>query len=254
MKVNINDGFIDATVIGAGHVSVFIHGFSLNKSMWDSYVSYFSKSFKIISYDLRGFGNSSTPTSAYSHHQDLKELLDELDVTSCTLVGFSLGGAVAIDFALEFPELVEKLVLLSTGLSGFVPRGDFDLSATSVRLEDKKKEWLAHPIFSGTRDDVRHILARFVNDYSGWHWEHDDPRIRLQPSATSRVHEIACPVYIVVGENDMDYFRNVAEHLKTCIKSSTAITMENQGHFIPFEGRKKLTHILYGLLNKVSII
>src|SRR5215210_3813779 len=109
-----------ANIAGTGHAMVFIHGFTLDTQMWDDQFEYFAQQFQVMRYDVRGFGKSDVPTEElYSHVEDLKALLDHLEIRRSYLVGQSMGGGVAIDFALTHPEYLNALVLIDTALAGF---------------------------------------------------------------------------------------------------------------------------------------
>src|SRR5882757_677517 len=105
---------------GAGPPVVLIHGFSLDRRMWDAVVPLLATNFTVIRYDLRGFGESSPMDLhfAYSHAEDLAALLDHLEVAQAGVVGFSFGGQVALTMAITAPERVRRLVLVDALLEG----------------------------------------------------------------------------------------------------------------------------------------
>ncbi|MDH5355161.1 MAG: alpha/beta hydrolase [Gammaproteobacteria bacterium] len=101
----------DATVI------VFIHGLGLNRQIWEKYLPAFSRQYRVLSYDLYGHGESVSPPgkpdlSVYA--VQLRKLLDELEIDSSTLIGFSLGGMINRRFALDFGSRVSALVILNS--------------------------------------------------------------------------------------------------------------------------------------------
>src|SRR3954462_14295788 len=100
---------------GEGQPLVFIHEFSLDHRMWDDQFYYFSRWYRCIRFDLRGFGQSALPgANSYTSHDDLKTLLIALDITvPVILVGHSLGGLIAVNFALKYPHFTQALVLCS---------------------------------------------------------------------------------------------------------------------------------------------
>src|SRR5450756_1607516 len=97
---------------------VLLHGVLGSHRRWAPLVSLLAEDCTLIAPDLLGHGDSSTPRGDYSlgaHAGGLRDLLDELGVQRATLVGHSLGGGVALQFAWLFPERVERLVLVSSG-------------------------------------------------------------------------------------------------------------------------------------------
>ena len=84
---------------GAGHPVVLLHGFTFDTTMWDDQFLPLAQHFRVIRYDMRGFGRSDLPgAESYSHVDDLKALLDHLGISQAHLVGLSKGGAIALDF------------------------------------------------------------------------------------------------------------------------------------------------------------
>src|SRR5256885_9246878 len=105
--------------IGAGPVVVLLHGGNLDLRMWDPQLTELRRLLRFIRYDARGFGRSTPADTAFRADADLSVLLKHLAVHRASLVGLSLGGRIAIDFALDHPKMVDKLVLAGPGLSGW---------------------------------------------------------------------------------------------------------------------------------------
>ncbi|MEU3727066.1 alpha/beta hydrolase [Streptomyces sp. NPDC031705] len=104
---------------GEGPPVVLLHGGMLDLHMWDEQFTWLAGlGFRVIRYDARGHGRSSTVTRDYAHHDDLHALLTRLDVARATLVGLSLGARTAVDTAIAHPHSVSALVLASPGVSG----------------------------------------------------------------------------------------------------------------------------------------
>src|SRR5918911_1083992 len=103
---------------GRGPAVVLIHGGLVDSRLWDAQMKPLSKHFRVVRYDIRGYGRSPAPTGEYWPHEDLRALLDYLKIGRATIVGLSLGGIVAADFALEYPDRVDRLVLVGSGLRG----------------------------------------------------------------------------------------------------------------------------------------
>lgn len=102
---------------GKGRTLVFIHGLSDNLLYWEFLASKLKKDYQIIRIDLRGHGESELTDDEITvdlYVNDLKNLLNQLNIEKVDLIGFSLGGLVALDFALKYPDNVSSLVLMST--------------------------------------------------------------------------------------------------------------------------------------------
>lgn len=107
-------------VAGSGPAAVLLHGFSLDTRMWDDQFDVLAREFRVVRYDQRGFGKSDVPTDEpYSGVEDLRSLLDYLAIETPHVIGLSLGGGLAIDFALTQPAMVDSLIVAGSNLSGY---------------------------------------------------------------------------------------------------------------------------------------
>jgi pimeloyl-ACP methyl ester carboxylesterase len=102
----VNDTTLFYEMKRSGDPLVFIHSGGFDRRMWDDQFKFFSD-YTMIRYDARGYGKSKAPTRPYSEQADLFRLLEYLDIQSANIVGLSLGGRIAIDFAIAHPEKVK---------------------------------------------------------------------------------------------------------------------------------------------------
>lgn len=117
-KIDVNKIQIDYEDTGSGDVLVFLHGLGSTKKDWDAQIPIFSKNYRTINVDLRGHGKSTIPEKDFGVHfmtQDIKELLEALKIKKATLIGFSMGGAIAFQFAVSYPKMIDKLVIVNSG-------------------------------------------------------------------------------------------------------------------------------------------
>jgi 3-oxoadipate enol-lactonase len=141
-------------VAGAGHPFVLVHGHLLDRRSWDDQFAVFAGRYRVIRYDQRGFGDSGliTKGESYSDRQDLYDLLKFLGIENAYLMGVSGGGALAIDFTLEHPEMVDALIPVTAGVSGFLPTE-----------EDKQKHPDVVRMYTSLNEAFeRHDIARAV--------------------------------------------------------------------------------------------
>jgi 3-oxoadipate enol-lactonase len=125
-KIPVGGVTLSCEMRGTGTTIVLLHGFPLDRRMWDAQIEMLSQSFRVIAPDLRGFGQSSLEPAdvdsgvGMDHHAtDVLAILDALGVTeTVVLVGFSMGGYVAFQIALKHPARVRGLVLCDTRAVG----------------------------------------------------------------------------------------------------------------------------------------
>jgi pimeloyl-ACP methyl ester carboxylesterase len=102
---------------GSGRPVILLHGYPFNRTLWDSQVAALKDTFRVITPDLRGFGESETsaePVTMTRMAQDIARLMDALDIQRPTIGGLSMGGYVVLAFYKQFPERVGALVLADT--------------------------------------------------------------------------------------------------------------------------------------------
>ena len=242
----VNDAKLYYEMAGEGETIVLVHGFTLNLTMWDDQFKEFSQYYKVIRYDVRGFGNSSTPIEGkpYSHYDDLKSLLDHLGIREAHIVGLSMGGSIAIGFTLDYPEYVSSLITVDSTLDGFDYSRTFLAWYISLFTIAKEKgveaaleAFINGPLFEAT---MRNALAgdrmrQMVRAYSGWRFLHDDPEIEPVPSLHIRLHEINCPTLAIVGEYDLPDFHSIADKIDEKVPNSKKLIIPGVGHMSNME-------------------
>lgn len=117
MKAEINGVSIEFDDQGDGLPVIFIHGFPLNRAMWEEQASFLSPHCRVITVDMRGFGGSSAPEGPYQMSEmasDVRGLMSHLSIDRAALAGLSMGGYVALAFHRDYPESVRGLVLADT--------------------------------------------------------------------------------------------------------------------------------------------
>ena len=102
---------------GSGDIIILLHGLSDDINYWNPLNNYFKKKYTVIRVDLRGHGKSTYKKGTINNYElqnDIYELMKHLNINKATFIGFSLGGIISMNFTLKHPEMVEKLILMST--------------------------------------------------------------------------------------------------------------------------------------------
>lgn len=244
--IEVEGGQLNYEESGSGAPLVLLHGFSLDLRSWDEQFELFAGHYRAIRYDLRGFGKSSLPRESqpYSHAGDLVRLLDQLGLESAALMGLSMGGAVAVDFALEHPKLVDGLVLVDSMLNGYRwTDAASNLYRAVIRrareagVDAARQLWQHDPLFE-TAMGLPKVAARFtsmVAGYSGWHWLYRDPQLSLNPPAIERLSEIRTPSLVIVGERDVPDMQGMASTLEAGIPGARKVIIPDAGHLSNME-------------------
>ncbi|WKZ48796.1 MAG: alpha/beta hydrolase [Anaerolineales bacterium] len=259
--VEVNNARLYYEIDGKGPTIVFLPGFTLDTRMWDDQFEYFAKRFQVVRYDLRGFGKSSVPTTdEYSHVEDLKALLDYLKIEHAYVVGLSKGGAVALDFTLTYPKMVDALVLIDSVLHGFDWSAEGEArdglvweEAAKGGIPAAKRSWLTHPLFTPAQRQpaVAARLAQIIDEYSGWHFVNHNHEHNLRPPAAKRLHEIAIPTLAIVGQLDLPDFLNITDLIAREAPHVKKITIPNVGHMANMEAPEEVNRAIDEFLKEV---
>jgi 3-oxoadipate enol-lactonase len=229
--------------------------------MWDPQWPVLQKEFRVIRYDLRGFGSSTVPTGPYSHCDDLLGLLDFLEARPAHVVGLSMGGRVALRFALEQPASVRSLTLIDPALDGYAwsiewtRRMDAILdSARNGDADTAKRLWLAHELFAPAKLDpkIAAALTAMVERYTAWHWRNADPARRPALPAIRELANVAAPTLVLIGELDLPDFQTIARHLAAGIPRATLRTIAGAGHMTNMEAPATVNDLLLAHLRSAK--
>src|SRR5689334_18652265 len=217
--VRVPDPVIYYEEAGKGAPVVLIHGGQMDRRMWDSQYESWAKTYRVVRYDVRGFGRSATATVPYSDVDDLLAVLDSLSISKANLVGLSLGGGIAIDFALAHPDRVASLVVAAPGLSGFPfePGGFMERlrAAQAGGGEAAVALWLKDPYMAPAMEHAD--LAPRIR-----HLTLDNERVwlanpflvkRPTPPAAGRLGEIRASMLVLIGDRDVPDMQKVADKL-----------------------------------------
>lgn len=143
--------------LGEGRAVVLIPAGKLDRRMWEVQFREFAKHYIVVRYDMRGYGKSEMPQKPYSDVEDLNGLLKFLNVNKACLVGVSVGGKIAVDFTLAYPEMVSALIPVSPDISGWewnwadeiVQKYQKIIETARDEGESKAVEmWLKFPLFA----------------------------------------------------------------------------------------------------------
>ena len=153
--------------------------------MWDDQFEGFARHYRVIRYDIRGYGQSDlSVTGPYYHADDLMALLNLLEIKKAHIIGQSMGWTVAAEFALAYPETVSALVLADAILWGYDLAAGYGETLGRVweagrveGVEAARSLWLADELFAPALANpaVAARLRKLIKNYSGWHWTYDDP-------------------------------------------------------------------------------
>lgn len=164
-RVAVNGGDLFYEDRGAGPVIVLLHAGGSDHTMWDAQARTFTRGFRVIRYDLRGHGRSTARMGPFDTVDDLRRVLDHLGVERARVVGVSMGAGVALNAALQMPDRVDRVALVS--ISGPPPGVPIAPGGVDLRTPEGRARLaeLAMPVLAVVgegEDPVKHALADTV--------------------------------------------------------------------------------------------
>lgn len=262
--VHVNGVNICYNDSGNGHLPViFIHGFPFDKFMWKPQVDFFKKTHRVITYDIRGFGNSSANDDKPSMSlfaDDLVKLMDALQISKAVVCGLSMGGYIVLNAVNRYPERFEAIILCDT-----------QCIADSAEGKEKRNQAIAHVIANGLNDFtegfVKNIFYKTTFEVKAELVEEIKNKILTTPTFTITstlsalaqrpemcfsLSEISIPVLILCGREDTLTPLAQSEFMHQHIKGSILYSIEKAGHMSnleqPDEFNKCTNNFFLGLL------
>jgi 2-succinyl-6-hydroxy-2,4-cyclohexadiene-1-carboxylate synthase len=247
---------------GEGDPLLLLHGFTGDSSTWLPFCESWGKHSRLIIPDLIGHGKTDVSDAAGRYKieraaEDLSHILEKLDCKKVNVLGYSMGGRLALTFAILYPEKVNKLILESSSPGLLTESERAERRMKDGELADFIKEkgmekfvdyWENIPLFSTMRnlpqkikEKVRqqrlsHTPQGLANSLIGM-------GTGAQPSWWGKLGELNHQVLLLTGEKDEKFCR-IAEKMQNLLKNSSRMVVENSGHAIHVEVKEKFGTIV----------
>lgn len=233
--------------MGVGDPVILIHGNFLSMRMWDSQLP-LAESFDLIRYDVRGFGQSPLVGGRYSDEADLAALLDALRVDSAHLVGSSMGGGIALDFTLRYPERVRSMVVVPGGISGWEPpdwmmegweefEAALEAALKAGDVERATDTIMAFPPMRPleARPALHREIATMVRQHRwGEDWETVETD-KLHPPAAQRLAEVSASTLVLSGSLDDAAWRELGDRMAREMPNAERLVIDGGSHSVHME-------------------
>jgi 3-oxoadipate enol-lactonase len=241
--LQITDTKIYYEECGSGPTVVLLHDGLLHSNTWDGAWPALCKKYHAIRYDRRGYGHSDQPKTRFAPAEDLFALLNHLNVRRAIVVGNSSGGALAIDFALAHPQMVEGLFLIGPVVGGMGTTDHFNQrgakNSAPIAKGDLKaaaENWSKDQyIVAAGHDAARKIILDTLVQYPQNLTNSHQLEIQNTMPALYRLSEIHAPTTILVGEFDIPDVHAQSGAIEAGIPSAQRDILNNAGHLIQVE-------------------
>jgi len=262
-KLNVGDATIAYDVTGRGRTVVFIHGWTHNRSVWDDQVPVFSKRYRVVRYDSRGFGKSTGFADESAEPLDLLVLLEALRIDRAYIVGHSRGGGIALRFAAAYPDRVACLVLYGSSPTSDFPyppgSGELFFSLPGVAKQHGLDSVWKLLLTTGLawvppdRADVTERYRRLWVSYSGKDLLDPHPESGKVPLPnTARLSTLRMPTLVIIGDHELPFIAAAADTFAHRIPNVKKVVIPNAGHGAHFAQPTPFNGALLDFFNEVE--
>ena len=257
-KKTIKEGFIDVkqseiyyTVRGKGNPIVLLHGGFLDHKMWEAQIDSLTENgYRVISLDLPGHGRTRNNDSSLFIQEFIRACLDSLGIKKATLVGCSMGGLSAAEFALAFPEMVDRLVLVSSLVTGYDQRYAHDSTALRYFSEFRDKikipdlpaaaevftRYWCDGLRASTEVDqkvrmyVYNTTLKSLESHRYSEWPKFDSSL-----AIDQLPSLGAPTLLIYGDKDLPIIIQASKIIRELIPDANVVEIKNTAHMVNME-------------------
>lgn len=231
---------------GQGEAVLFAHAGFVDSRMWDEQFEYFARFYQVIRFDMRGYGRSDPAQGPVVRRDEITALLKHLGIPKAALVGCSMGGADVLDFALEHPDMVQTLVLVSTAPGGFTMQGEpppglMEMFAALQQNDLQRASELQIQIWvdgmfrkpEQVDPRVRRRAAemnRIAVANQTFLKADTQPLHPLDPPAANRLKEVRVPTLVIAGALDHPEILRAANFMAQAVPSTKTCILPNSAH------------------------
>jgi len=273
-KQNIDSGYalVNGTklyyeIAGKGEPLILIHGSFGDRRFWIHQFNALSKKFKVICYDIRGFGKSALPDSneSYTDAADLDALMQYLKIDKAHLCGLSLGSFIVIDMALAYPQRCISLIPAGPRVAGDGTTENSDsiraiiAKATAIVKEQGAKAatdflWMGNHAMGYTviSRSTRKTLLQMGYEYSWWRYLHSSKRDYAVPDGIKRLNELKIPTLIVTSEFDLALCKDVASTMAKQISTSKLVSIKGAGHIMNMDKPEEFNQLVTNFIKNLK--
>jgi len=259
---------LHVTDLGEGQPIVLIHGWPLSDAMYEYQYAYFTQQgYRVIGITLRGFGLSDKPAGKYNYDvfaDDIKVVLDKLNIQNATIGGFSMGGATVVHYVAKYKAAhVSKLALFGAAAPTWTKRADFNFGYWSkedvdglIQLNNTNRPQLLEnfgKIFPANEKSVSPGYGAWLGTIQA----QASPYAMAEGLKTLRdsdlredLKKITIPTLILHGKLDKICSYELAEQMHSLLKNSTLVPLEKSGHALFIEELDKFNSELLKFVKK----
>jgi len=249
---------------GQGDALLLAHAGFVDSRMWDEQMAFFARHYRVIRFDMCGYGRSDPAQGPVVRRDEISSLLKHLGIPKAVLVGCSMGGANVLDFALEHPDRAQALILVSTVPDGFEMQGEpppalMELIAAREQTDLQRASelqiqlWVDGMFRKPEQVDplVRQRAAemnRIAVANQTFLKADMQPLHPLDPPAANRLKEIRVPTLVIAGALDHPEILRAAHFMEQEIPSTKTCVFPSSAHMLNMEQPEAFNRVVFDFL------
>lgn len=257
---------------GCGLAVVLIHSGVSDLRFWDDQIDVFARHYQVLRYDVRGHGSTPFGRDAQSGHNDLRALLDYLSINKAAIIGCSVGGGIAIDFAQHYPDRVSALIPVAAAVGGYEPE---QINQQDQAEREKIGEAVEEAYEAGQLEKAAALYARIWMDGPKRTPEQVDPVVRakaeqmlvtlfelpedededfveLEPSAAAGLAGLCVPTLVIIGDHDVDRLIYHSDFIADRIPGAQKSVIQGVAHYPNMEKPEEFNMLVLDFLAMVA--
>ena len=258
----LRDGTI-GDVCGTGPAVILLHGVGLRRRIWDGQVAALREHFTAITYDLLGHGESpqiAPGASLDDFAGQLAEVMDELELATASVVGFSFGGLISQRFAVRYPERLDKLVLMSSVYN----RTDEERVGVSARYNQARTEgtasiidaainrWFSAEYIAAHPEVIADIRRGLESNHAPSFLVAYDLFCNSEPQLAGGLKTVKCPTLAMTGELDTGSTPAMVERMVRDLENGQSAIIPGGRHMMPMEMADEVNEVLLPFLSATT--
>jgi pimeloyl-ACP methyl ester carboxylesterase len=262
-KIKVGDINMYYEIHGKGEPFVMIAGITCSLDFWFKAIPIFSREYRLVAFDNRGAGQSDAPEIPYTSEMmadDLAGLLDAIGIDSAHILGHSLGGIIAQQFAIRHPKMIKSLILASTFFGG--PNAVSSSPEFSRKFEHILSLPVKEAVIEGMSlmfsqefiekepDFIKRYIAKMTEHPATPHGIMGQAQALMAHNTYERLPEIKAPTLVITGDADMFFPVINSSIMASRIPGAELVILKNMGHGFIFEAFDESNRIMLDFLRR----
>jgi pimeloyl-ACP methyl ester carboxylesterase len=262
LKKDINNGLSIYDYGGDSIPLIFVHGFPLDSRMWNEQIFFFKNKFRVVTYDVRGLGNSFMKSNQFTmetNADDLIDILDYLKIKKANVCGLSMGGYITLRAVIKDPKRFNTIILADTKAErddnkGLISRSNVVSQVQAGKREEFFKTFLQKLLNKKNyKDDkIKKFLYKIMSEQCDEGICSTMIALATRINVIDELSEIDLPALIIVGKDDELTPLYNSKSMHNALKNSSLIIVPNSGHMSNLENPEYFNYAVYEFLKKHS--